>query len=58
MQGSATETVKTAHRYTKRIGSTTYEVSVYFSDASRESMGDKVLRLIESEVGSGKGISQ
>ena len=35
----------------KRIGSTTYVVSVRFSQESRETMQDKVLRLIESEVG-------
>jgi len=34
----------------KRIGSTTYVVSVRFSQTSRETMQDKVLRLIESEV--------
>ena len=34
----------------KRIGSTTYVVSVRFSQESRETMQDKVLRLIESEV--------
>jgi len=34
----------------KRVGSTTYVVSVRFSQTSRETMQDKVLRLIESEV--------
>ena len=34
----------------KRIGSTTYVVSVRFSQESRETMQDKVLRLIESDV--------
>jgi len=34
----------------KRIGSTTYVVSVRFSQTSRETMQDKILRLIESEV--------
>jgi len=34
----------------KRIGATTYVVSVRFSQTSRETMQDKVLRLIESEV--------
>jgi len=34
----------------KRIGSTTYVVSVRFSQKSRETMQDKVLRLIESEA--------
>ena len=34
----------------KRIGSTTYVVSVHFSDKSKETLEDKILRLIESEV--------
>ena len=34
----------------KRIGSTTYVVAVHFSQTSKETMQDKVLRLIESEV--------
>ena len=34
-------------RITKRIGSTTYKVSVHFSRTSRETMDDKLIRLIE-----------
>ena len=34
----------------KRIGSTTYMVSVRFSETSNETMVDKLHRLIESEV--------
>ena len=34
----------------KRIGSTVYTVAVHFSQAEKETMGDKVLRLIEGEV--------
>ena len=34
----------------KRIGSTTYRVSVRFSETSKETMQDKILRMIESEV--------
>ena len=34
----------------KRIGSTTYVVSVHFSKTSRETMEDKIFRLIEREV--------
>ena len=34
----------------KRIGSTTYMVSVHFSETSKETMEDKILRLIEREV--------
>jgi hypothetical protein len=34
----------------KRIGSTTYVVSVRFSQTNRETLQDKVLRLIEREA--------
>ena len=34
----------------KRIGSTTFVVSVRFSATSTETLGDKILRLIEREV--------
>ena len=34
----------------KRIGSTTYKVSVRFSETSKETMEDKLLRLMEREV--------
>jgi len=37
-------------KFSKRIGSTTYVVAVHFSRTSKETMQDKVLRLIESEV--------
>jgi hypothetical protein len=35
----------------KQISSTTYEVEVYFNPASRETLGDKILRLIRNEAG-------
>lgn len=38
-------------RLTKRIGSTTYKVSVHFSRTSKETMGDKIIRLIEKDAG-------
>lgn len=34
----------------RRIGSMTYEVSVHFSRTSKETIEDKILRLIEREV--------
>ncbi|MCL2774902.1 MAG: transposon-encoded TnpW family protein [Oscillospiraceae bacterium] len=34
----------------KRIGSTLYKVSIYFSENSKETLEDKILRLIEREV--------
>ena len=34
----------------KRIGSTTIEVTVHFSNKSKETLEDKLLRMIEREV--------
>jgi len=34
----------------KRIGSTTYIINVHFSETGRETLEDKILRLIEREV--------
>lgn len=34
----------------RRIGTTTYEVSIHFSDTSRETMADKIKRLIEQDI--------
>jgi hypothetical protein len=33
-----------------RIGSTTYKVSIRFSETSKETLEDKLLKLVESEV--------
>ena len=34
-------------RLTRRIGQTTYKVNVHFSETSKETMSDKIIRLIE-----------
>jgi len=34
----------------ERIGSTTFKVTVHFSDSKTETMEDKILRLIEREA--------
>ena len=36
--------------FQKRIGSTTYTVAVHFSKTSKETFGDKILRLIKNEA--------
>lgn len=36
--------------FTKRIGSTNYRVSVHFSNTSRETMNEKILRLMKNEA--------
>jgi hypothetical protein len=48
----------TPPRFTKRIGNTTYRVSVHFSAKSKETMNDKIMRLIRNEAESGKAVSQ
>jgi len=35
---------------TRRIGSTTYRVSVHFSRVEKETMGEKITRLIQNEA--------
>ena len=34
----------------RRIGNTTYKVRVHFSDTGRETMEDKIIRLIREEA--------
>ena len=34
---------------TKRIGSTVYRVSIHFSEINKESMDDKIIRLIKND---------
>ena len=41
---------KEPYNLQKRIGSTTYVVSVHFSKTSKETIGDKILRLIKMEA--------
>ena len=40
--------------FVKRIGKSTYRVKVHFSQTSKETINDKVLRLIRNEVQSRK----
>ena len=35
---------------TKKVGNTTYEVHIHFSETSKETMTDKILRLIRNEA--------
>ena len=37
----------------RRIGSTTVEVTVHFSNTSKETLEDKLIRMIEREVDNG-----
>ena len=36
--------------YVKRIGNTTYHVKVHFNPNSKETMQDKIMRLLRNEV--------
>jgi sorbitol-specific phosphotransferase system component IIBC len=36
--------------FIKKIGNTTYDVSFHYSRQSRESMNDKIIRLIENDM--------
>ncbi|MDE7431366.1 MAG: transposon-encoded TnpW family protein [Lachnospiraceae bacterium] len=36
--------------FTKKIGNTTYDVSFHYSRKSKESMNDKIVRLIENDM--------
>jgi hypothetical protein len=40
----------------KRIGSTNYKVAVHFSKTSRETIDDKILRLIKNDTAKGAGV--
>lgn len=53
MQTAADKKEQPAHEssvFTKRIGSTNYRVSVHFSDTSRETMNEKIMRLLKNEA--------
>ncbi len=39
-----------AGTFMKRLGSTNYRVSVHFSQTSRETMSDKIMRLIRNDT--------
>ena len=47
----ATQTTdQTAPVLVRRIGKTTYMVGIHFSQTSRETMDDKVLRLMKNDI--------
>ena len=39
--------------FTRKIGSTDFEIAVYFSKTNKETLNDKVKRLIKSEARKG-----
>ena len=38
------------YRFTKRLGSIAYEVAVHFNQGAKETMNDKIKRLIQREM--------
>jgi len=40
----------------KRVGKTTYQVKVHFNPNSRETMSDKIIRMLKNEVQQMKSI--
>lgn len=54
MQEPTTGKVENHHykplRLTKQIGQTTYKVNVHFSETSNQTIGDKIIHLIENEA--------
>jgi hypothetical protein len=36
--------------FVKQIGKTTYKVNVHFSETSKETMSDKIIRLLRNEA--------
>lgn len=50
-EGGRTATAnRAAGTFKRRIGSTNYRVAVHFSGTSRETMDEKIMRLVKSEV--------
>lgn len=47
-----TETIREPEppKIVRRIGSTTYEVSIHFSQTSSETITDKIMRLIQNDI--------
>lgn len=50
LKGAALAPSKEAGTFTKRVGSTVYRVNVYFSNEAKETVQDKITRLIRMEA--------
>lgn len=46
-----------AETFTRRIGNTVYRVNVHYSKTSKETMSDKITRLVKNDI-SGKAANQ
>jgi len=57
--GGQTATENTGTRtLMRRIGSTNYRIAIHFSETSKETMDEKILRIIENESVLGKAAGQ
>ena len=45
---------ETPYKFNRKIGATNYIVSVNFSKTSRETISDKILRLIKNDIQAGR----
>lgn len=50
MNATETKTTNTQSTFRKTIGQTTYLVHVHFSETSKETLEDKIKRLLREEV--------
>ena len=46
---TATKAAENAPKITRKIGNTTFDIYVHFSETSKETFTDKVLRLIQND---------
>jgi len=47
------QTATATHPFTQRIGNTVYRVGVHFSGTSKETLSDKITRLVKNDVSEG-----
>lgn len=47
---SSEESKSDTPKLVKKIGSTTYEISMFFSKTSKETISDKIMRLIKNDT--------
>jgi hypothetical protein len=48
-----TEAPQKSRTISRRIGSTDFEIAVFFSNTNKETLSDKIARLVKSEAGRG-----
>jgi hypothetical protein len=54
---ASADTAETKPTITRRIGQTTFKINIHFSKTSRETMNDKIIRMIKNET-AGKAVGQ